>query len=451
MAIQPMAADGGLSDINNLLNLVKDQKTSTSTSTNITQAGVQQQINDILGSNSGLAAVAGAQKSAGFYNSTVNTQLVNDLLSRSAAQVAARNATTTQTTAKKAPLNKLQTAISLGSLALKSKGGLKAAYDYLTAPSSADVDKALADPALASNTNDVAGLTSLDSQAASGVDLGTTASGADVGGTLSSVLADAGYTGEEAAGITQAAATSSTDVAGLTALDSEAAASDTAAAAAGTDVAGGSALADAAGTDAVIADTADAAGLATADSAAVAAEGAEAGIASGALDSSALAAAGPYGLAAAAALYVGTKYGSQIDDHIIQPVGDAIGDVVHGAEDATGWIICTELLKQGRLPRKYYAPGLRVFRSYRLDLLDGYYIWARPAVSLLQKKPYCLRSRLVSYIFNKRAEYLASVAGVTSANNSVIGQVISAAVYGFCWILGQYLKHTRRPYEGEFV
>jgi len=82
MPIQQMQSDGGLSDITKLLDLVKDDKTTSSTTSNITKSGVQAQINEILGSNQGLAAVAGAGHSAGFYNSSVNTQLVNDLLAR---------------------------------------------------------------------------------------------------------------------------------------------------------------------------------------------------------------------------------------------------------------------------------------------------------------------------------------------------------------------------------
>lgn len=54
-------------------------------------------VNSALESNQGLAAVTSGQKAAGGYNSTTNTQLTNDLVSRIAGEVAVRGAKTVNT------------------------------------------------------------------------------------------------------------------------------------------------------------------------------------------------------------------------------------------------------------------------------------------------------------------------------------------------------------------
>lgn len=74
---------------------------STTTSTSMSQDAMAAMLKTILEGTSGLAATAMGEHTAGLYNSTTNQMLVNDLLSRSAAQVAqnAKTSTTTQNTA----------------------------------------------------------------------------------------------------------------------------------------------------------------------------------------------------------------------------------------------------------------------------------------------------------------------------------------------------------------
>lgn len=454
-----MAADGGLSDITNLLSLVKDGKTTTSTSTNLSQAGVTQQINDILQSNSGLASVAGAQKSAGLYNGSTNTLLTNDLLARATAQVAAKNATTTTTTNKKAPLSgKLTSAVA-------TAGAIKSLIGGATAPISAHIaalnsaDAALDSTATATEFNATGA--GVGSQIATSGAIEGSVAGGDLGlGSLSAgTFADGSAAGIGAltsadltAGAGSGAVAGGTDVAGLTALDSAAAADSGAAdlglSAAATDVG-----------------AADVAGLATADSAAVASEGAAAGLGEvGAASAGGdLAAFGPYGLAAAGALFLGTKYGSQIDDSITQPairsVGDTLGDSLEAGKDlihgdiggslsavgdsiktGTGWIVCTELLRQGKFNRRHYAAGLRIFQSYPQHLLCGYYVWASPLVLYIRRNPGSWITSVCKHVFGQRAEFLAARAGVSGARDTVYGQSISALMFGFCWILGHALN-----------
>jgi len=85
-----------------LLNTFTGKKETTTTSPGISSEGMNAMLQSMLGSTHGLAAVSQGQHSAGLYNSTVNQQLVNDLLARSAAEVS-KVGTGTTTTKKMAP------------------------------------------------------------------------------------------------------------------------------------------------------------------------------------------------------------------------------------------------------------------------------------------------------------------------------------------------------------
>lgn len=73
--------------------------TSETTQTNLSTQDVMGLITQLLGGSDGLTSVTTGQKNAGLYNSATNNQLVNDLVSRVATQVAAKAAPTTRTTA----------------------------------------------------------------------------------------------------------------------------------------------------------------------------------------------------------------------------------------------------------------------------------------------------------------------------------------------------------------
>lgn len=411
MAGATLAADGGLSDITSLLSLVKDGKTSSSTSTNISQAGVTQQINDILQSNTGLAAVAGAQKSAGLYNGSTNTLLTNDLLARASAQVAAKNATTTTTQTKKASVTKQNIEALLASQALKAslgsdavKTGAKSAAGSIAdelgisyGANDTATSNALASVSGAGPGAQVGDFTSLESSIASGggdLGIGSLAAGSFADGT------DAGIGALTSADLTAgagSAATDATDVAGLTSLDSAAAASDSG----GLDVlASSSAAGDTTG---LVADTAN-----------------------------------PYLGAVGAAV---GDYNDVKSGNTTAAIGDLVGgNLVGKAADALGWIVCTELLRQGKFNKKHYVAGLKVFQSYPKHLLCGYYVWASPLVLYIRRNPSSWVTSVCRHLFGQRAEFLAARAGVFGARDTVYGQSISALMFGFCWILGHALN-----------
>ena len=73
---------------------------------------------------------------------------------------------------------------------------------------------------------------------------------------------------------------------------------------------------------------------------------------------------------------------------------------------AAAWIICTELMKQGRFPRKAYMPGARVFMQHSEIAKQGYYLWAIPSVQHLRKYPNSLYSKLLQKVFSARANQI---------------------------------------------
>lgn len=109
------------------------------------------------------------------------------------------------------------------------------------------------------------------------------------------------------------------------------------------------------------------------------------------------------------------------------------------AEAALAWIVCTELMKQGRLNKRWYFSGSVVFNSYSEISKIGYYIWAIPAVKHLRKYPNSYLSKFLELIFNWRAEYIASTLGVKSARKLVRGMIVSAFLYPTCCTLGHVL------------
>jgi len=102
----PIANTNPLDSLKSILDMTKGKSTTTSTSSNISMEGTQELINSILRSNQGLASVAQGQKTAGLYNSSVNQQLINDLITSTSAKVAAAQAGTTTTQKTAAPVSK---------------------------------------------------------------------------------------------------------------------------------------------------------------------------------------------------------------------------------------------------------------------------------------------------------------------------------------------------------
>lgn len=110
------------------------------------------------------------------------------------------------------------------------------------------------------------------------------------------------------------------------------------------------------------------------------------------------------------------------------------------------WIICTELYKQGRIDKKHFVVGYRVFAGYDEQTKRGYHFWARSWVAHLKAHPTSRRSKLMEVIFSLRAEHMAAIAGVAGARKTKRGAVIEAIGRPACKAIGFFIS---RNYSAE--
>lgn len=116
--------------------------------------------------------------------------------------------------------------------------------------------------------------------------------------------------------------------------------------------------------------------------------------------------------------------------------GGGIGGLLSTVGAFLAWIICTELVRQGRLQRRWYLTGARVFASYPEVVKEGYYVWAIPSVRHLRRHPRSLYSRFLCAIFNWRAENIAAYADVRGARKLWRGALVTSVLWPACAILG---------------
>src|SRR5258708_16955467 len=99
---------------------------TTTQQTVISPQAAQALINTILGGSQGLSSVASGQKTSGLYDSSTNQLLVNDLISRTAGEIAARGAPTrtnvpNRLTTVGAPLSPVTSLLATGAAYLGNK------------------------------------------------------------------------------------------------------------------------------------------------------------------------------------------------------------------------------------------------------------------------------------------------------------------------------------------
>lgn len=399
-----------LTGFSNLLGLFKNgttttQQSNTSTSTpNISAAGMQQMIEDILGGTQGLASVATGQKTAGLYGSSTNQLLTNDLLTRTAGELAKYQAGTTTTSnqtgssTKRAPLNPLA---SIGTLL-----GITGAGSLL-GPTIRTASKKLGLDDLGNNLNDAifgngAG-TVIDNSAGLGVgtdvaadELGTAAgisNAADiVGATQITGLGAGAGAGSGAAGVSGAAAGNEL---GTVAAGDESAGLDLGAGALGATADAG---ASSAAVDAALAGTGEAAtdvaGF-TAVDAAAADTGAEVAGGSGFLDT--------------------------------------LGTIFEAA--ATSWVICTELQSRNALDQELYQACAKKFIRLTHAKQRGYQLWAIPVTRWIRKHPSGLVAKFFAALAKSRCEYLLGKKGKWS-----LGYMSVILIEPICEFIGRRLK-----------
>jgi len=399
-----IAADNSLGNLGSILQSIPGLAESvngstTTTNSSISPQGLQYLLTQLLSSNQGLAAVSGGQNTAGMYNSTVQSQMVNQLLTNEAGEVASKDATTVAT---KAPT------LNLGQVLLQGAAGL-IGTKVLTK-----------------------GVDSLGNSLGStlGIGTGETTAGGDAaaGSLLSST------TGSGAGAFTGAGSTAGMTGAVANATTAGAAASDAGAAGAG--VAGGlDSAVGATGAGAIgsaLGSTLGITGAATAASTAggLAAGGATLGGLGGAIGGDV--AASTAGIAAAegvgdAAAGAGASEG----------IGDAI------MAGIAAWVVCTELESTGEMSHETYsnaAPDFVQRMRLKPSAVRGYHYWAVPYTRLMRRRDIIGRiaRTVMKPIANGRAEMI-------NGRPNFFGYLTFLVIEPICSILGNTV--ARKPQD----
>ena len=375
-------------------------KTTTS-STSIPSSGLNYLLQQILSSNQGLASVAGGQNTAGLYNSTVQTQMVNDLLARSAGEVASKTATTT--TRQQPTLNLGDTLLqgaagligskllskgvdTLGStvadaLGLGSSGGAAAGSSLLSAitgSTAPEFSAGLGVPTAVANASLAGEAASMAGGAGAGVAGAAGSVGDAIGGSLASALGDTG------AGALAAGLGSALGIGGAA----------TAAATAGGLAAGGATL------------------------------GGLGGAIAGDVAASSAAIASGMGLGAGAAATGG--------------IGASLMSMLPAA---LAWVICTELETQGVMPHEMYhkaAPDFVSRMRLKPSAVRGYHFWAVGYTRIMRRSDWIgkLAVAAIKPLAAGRANYI-------NGNWNILGWITFNILEPICSLLGNTI--ARKP------
>lgn len=350
---------------------------TSTTQEHVDAAGVNRAIQQILEGSQGLAATAAGQHISGAYNSTTDMMLKNDLAVRTAGTVSLLNKSSTTTTDTAGSTNTL---IDSGSVNSSHNTGYDSGVtNVLHADPVTDIVK---NAPYQVNTTQVA---QVSGKVAAGLAAGTL-----IYNALGQLVSKA--TGKLVDSVT-----------GSFVGGAGAAITDTLGLGAATEAAGSAAAAEA-----------------------IAAAGATAGEGLGAVavGEGAVAAGEGLGLAEGAGL--------------VAEAGEGAG-LWEAAAAVLAWIVCTELVRQNKLNKRWYFAGSKVFNSYSEIGKLGYYIWAIPCVRHLRNNPDSNFSWFLEYIFNWRAEYIAACAGVPNARKLKKGMLVSAFLYPACHVIGYAL------------
>jgi hypothetical protein len=124
-------------------------------------------------------------------------------------------------------------------------------------------------------------------------------------------------------------------------------------------------------------------------------------------------------------------------------VTDIIGSAGDFFDDVS--IICTELVRQGRLNKRHYIASAKDFAGYWNYGKRGYYLWSRACVRHLRNYPDSRFSALLNKVFAKRAEQIAARLGVRGARWTLGGAVLDRGMYAACFALACTLGWTVKP------
>lgn len=119
--------------------------------------------------------------------------------------------------------------------------------------------------------------------------------------------------------------------------------------------------------------------------------------------------------------------------------GLSLTDAAIAVAALAGWVVCTELTRQGKIPTKIYRAALKRFRLYNHWGVRGYHKWGIPLKNYVRDNPDTRFTSLIAYLFLKRAHNLALLEGCPDAKWSVIGAITTSVCYWISAGVGIYL------------
>lgn len=392
---------GGLGDLAALLGLFTGKEQTTQTK--MSQSVMNQMLQSALEKNGGLAAVSSGQRGAGMYNSSTNQLMTNDLLSRLTGEIAQRGAPTTTTSPAA-----IDPMLGLGGLALLQAFSKRAkgAGDVAEAATGGGVGGAAA---VTGGTSGGTGnfltdtLSSISSSVSGGLD------------SIGNLFSFGGETAPAASGFqpTSINAINAGNVGNIDALMN-------AANFYGTDtlsqqtkqLIGQDFFGEGVGTDIGLGSIPWTAGLGN--------------LAMGDLEG----AIGSVGKS-----FVGSMFGNALTP-VLGPLGPLLGGLLSGSS-----VICTELYRQGYIPKMVYDAEIRyATTNVSQYTYIGYRLWADWVVRKMRNSSKL--TKLVSYIALPYIYHCASKVE-PKVKGSVIGGVIGAMGVPICHLLGYiYTRQT---------
>lgn len=125
----------------------------------------------------------------------------------------------------------------------------------------------------------------------------------------------------------------------------------------------------------------------------------------------------------------GSAVGGAIGTALLPGIGTGIGSVIGGlvGDDS---VICTELLRQGKMSKELYDIDIEFSRNLSITILKGYRFWAIPYVKAMRRSK--TLTKWAAFFAIRRAESLRG--------NSIFGSCFRKVFEPACFVIGLFVQ-----------
>lgn len=92
----------------------------------------------------------------------------------------------------------------------------------------------------------------------------------------------------------------------------------------------------------------------------------------------------------------------------IAGIGEIASTILEVLGAVVGWVVCTELVTQGKIDKKIYKYGMLHFSKYSQRSREAYWLWGSPLSSYIHRKPSSSITKVAAWVMKKRMEHIAS-------------------------------------------